>query len=236
MNMPPVAPDSVAAFDAEHERVMLDLPWYVNGTLSESGQASVGAHLARCLVCRRELAALNALSSAVTSRVREPRAEAALARIHARFDDESTRRRLFPWAAAAVLVIVAGLAGFVGINTGLLGGSAGNTGYLTLGARSVDARENSLVTARIVFGHGVTERQLRETLLDAEAELIDGPTPRGAYTIGLPQVARGDDLQQAVAALRASDRVLFVEPIIAPPQRSRTDERPADGRSRGVAQ
>lgn len=221
--MTPVLPDSLAEYDAEHERVALDLPWHVNGTLSEAEQAGVRAHLAHCLVCRRELAALKALSSAVTIRSREPRAEAALARIHERFDDRSAQRRLFPWAAAAVLVAVAGLAGFVGINTGLLGDGKGNDGYLTLGVRSMDAPDLPLVTARIVFDHGVTERQLRDLLLDAEAELIDGPTPRGAYTIALPRVSRGDDLQQAVAALRASERVLFVEPILSVRQRRRAD-------------
>ncbi|MGR9089020.1 MAG: anti-sigma factor family protein [Gammaproteobacteria bacterium] len=220
MSMPS---DTIAAYDAEHERAALNLPWYVNGTLNEAEQADVRAHLAQCLVCRRELAALQVLSSAVAARTREPRTEAALARIHERCDDRSAQRRLFPWTAAAVLVIVAGLAGFVGINTGLLGSGSGHHGYLTLGARSINAPDVALVTARIVFGHGVTERQLRELLLDAQAELIDGPTPRGAYTIALPRVSRDDDLQQAVAALRASERVLFVEPVVSVRQRPRAD-------------
>jgi len=56
--------------------------------------------------------------------------------------------------------------------------------------------------------------QLRELLLLAQAELIDGPTPRGAYTITLPKVAQGDDLQAAVALLRDSKQEVFVEPIL----------------------
>ena len=223
MNMKPVDPDTLATYDDEHERASLNLPWYVNGTLNQVEHDQVRAHLAHCLVCRREHAALETLDNALATRIREPRAEAALARIHARFEDKTTQRRLFPWAAAAALVIVAGLAGFVGINTGLVGGGTGNHGYLTLGARSIDAPDVPLVTARIVFGHGVTERQLRELLLDADAELIDGPTPRGAYTIALPRASRGDDLQQAVAALRASERVLFVEPIVSVRQWPRAD-------------
>ena len=222
MTMNPGPPDSMSAYDAEHARAALDLPWYVNGTLPADEHAAVRAHLARCLVCRRDLAVLTTLGDAVASRTREPRAEAALARIHARLERGPSRRRLFPWAAAAALIIVAGLAGFVGINAGLPGGTD-NHGYLTLGARSVDATDMSHVTARIVFGHGTTERQLRELLLDAEAELIDGPTPRGAYTIALPRASRGGDLQQAVAALRASDRVLFVEPIVSVRQRRRAN-------------
>lgn len=223
MSMNPASPDSMSTHDAEHARAALDLPWYVNGTLQPTEHAAVRAHLARCLVCRRELANLTTLRAAIATRSREPRTEAALAQMHARLEHGPATRRLFPWAAAAALVIVAGLAGFVGFNTGLLGGGTDNHGYLTLGARSVDAAEQGHVTARIVFGHGTTERQLRELLLEAEAELVDGPTPRGAYTIALPGVSRGADLQQAVAALRASKRVLFVEPIVSVRQRRRTN-------------
>ncbi len=223
MSMKPLPPDAKSAYDAEHSRAALDLPWYVNGTLNATEHAMVRAHLSRCLVCRRELATLTTLREAVARRSREPRAEAALARIHARLERAPASRRLFPWAAAAALVIVTGLAGFVGVNTGLLGGASDEHGYLTLGSRSVDGADPDHVTARIVFGHGTTERQLRELLLAAEAELVDGPTPRGAYTIALPEVSRGDDLQQAVATLRASERVLFVEPIVSARQRRRAN-------------
>lgn len=223
MSMDSRAPDAKSAHEAAHTRAALVLPWYVNGTLSPDESTAVRTHLARCLVCRRELANLQSLLEAINARSHEPRTEAALDRMHARLERPPAARRLFPWAAAAALVVVAGLAGFIGMNTGLIGGDRDSHGYLTLGARSVDATAMSQVTARIVFGHGTTERQLRELLLAAGAELIDGPTPRGAYTIALPGVSPADDPQQAVADLRASARVLFVEPIVPVRQRRRAD-------------
>jgi len=212
---------TLAAHDAEHKRVSLDLPWYINGTLDPVEHGRVAAHIAGCLVCRRELSALGALDRAVANRDREPQVEAALGRLHQRIAATSGPKPYFPWAAAAVLAIVAGIGGFVGINSGLVGGYGAGTDYTTLGVRTIGAAADPMVTARIVFKRGVTEQQLRDLLLDAQAELIDGPTPRGAYTIALPQVVRGDDLQNAVVDLRASERVLFVEPIVSirPPAR-----------------
>jgi hypothetical protein len=105
-----------------------------------------------------------------------------------------TRARAYPWAAAAVLVIVTGLAGLINLNSGLTGDAQGTNRYITLGSRTIELVDEQIITARIVFDQDVTELQLRELLLLAQAELIDGPTPRGAYTITLPKVAQGDDL------------------------------------------
>ena len=74
--------------------------------------------------------------------------------------------------------------------------------------------ETGTYAARIVFDRDVTELQLRRLLLSSQVELIDGPTPRGAYTIAMPAVKNVEDLQAAVARLRDSKQVLFVEPIV----------------------
>jgi len=201
--------------DAAHDEVSLNLPWYVNGTLSGLERAAVEQHLRVCLPCRRESIALGALHEAVTARTCEPQCEAALGRLHQRLDEEQAEASYFPWAAAAVLVIVAGLAGFVGVNSGLIRGNESGSAYSTLGARTVKMVDTPVVTARIVFDHDITELQLRNLLLAADAELVDGPTKLGAYTIVLTKATPGDDLQAAVRTLRESKQVLFVEPIVA---------------------
>jgi anti-sigma factor RsiW len=96
---------TLAAHDAEHKRVSLDLPWYINGTLDPVEHGRVAAHIAGCLVCRRELSALGALDRAVANRDREPQVEAALGRLHQRIAATSGPKPYFPWAAAAVLAI-----------------------------------------------------------------------------------------------------------------------------------
>lgn len=204
----------LSTFDAQHDRVWENLPWFANNTLGDEERRESASHLSICLVCRREVDGLKALHEAMASRNLEPQCESALDRLHERLDESTRATPAVPWAAAAVLAIVTGLAGLININSGLMGSVSGNNAYMTLGARTTQLIDNKIVTARIVFDEGVTEFQLRELLLSAEAEMVDGPTARGAYTIAMPKVRRGEDLQAAVAKLRDSDRVLFVEPII----------------------
>jgi hypothetical protein len=206
--------NTLNAYDAEHDRVWSNLPWFVNQSLAAEEHDEAKTHLSTCLVCRREVVGLNALQEAISTRRSDPKCESALDRLHERLDGSESHTREFPWAAAAVLVIVTGLAGIINLNSGLTGDPIGTNAYSTLGARSIEMIDENIVTARIVFDQDITELQLRELLLSAQVELIDGPTPRGAYTIVLPDVRRGADLQSAVGKLRGSKRVLFVEPIV----------------------
>ena len=101
------------------------------------------------------------------------------------------------------------------VNTGLIGSTDGTGDYLTLGARTVVMGDDDVAKARIVFDQDMTELQLRKLLLAVDAELIDGPTPRGAYTIALPSITGSLEQQSAVEKLRESKRVIFVEPVVA---------------------
>jgi hypothetical protein len=133
-------------------------------------------------------------------------------------------RRVFPWAAAAVLAIVTGLTGMVALNTGLIGSGSGAGAFNTLGSRTIMMVDDNVSRARIVFDRDMTELQLRKLLLAVGAEMIDGPTPRGAYTIAFPEITSSNtDMRSAVAILRESKRVIFVEPIVSIGSSSRED-------------
>jgi hypothetical protein len=207
----------------EHDSVWANLPWFVNGTLKTTERVAAEAHLTSCLVCRREVVALKALQEIVSSRTADPRCEGALVRLHERIDQAAEGRRVFPWAAVAVLVVVAGLAGLVAVDHGLVADYGARDAFTTLGARTVYTLDDDVMKARIVFKQDVTERQLRELLLAVDAELIDGPTPRGTYTIAMPRVLRTDDVRAAVERLRESRRVIFVEPIVSSGSQRRYD-------------
>ena len=213
---------NLTALGAEHDRVWANLPWFVNATLSAAEQREATVHLSSCLVCHRALAGLRALQNAVTGRTAEPRCEAALDRLHERMVEGANPRRVFPSAAAAVLAIVTGLTGMVALNTGLIG--SGDGAFNTLGSRTIMMVDDNVARARIVFDQDMTELQLRKLLLAVDAEMIDGPTPRGAYTIAFPEITSSNtDMQSAVAILRESKRVIFVEPIVSIGSSSRED-------------
>ncbi|MFT4562775.1 MAG: hypothetical protein ACI9BW_002522 [Gammaproteobacteria bacterium] len=204
----------LSAFESEHDRVWANLPWFVNETLDADEFVEAKKHLATCLVCRREIASLKVLSKVLSTRTLDPQCETALDRLHARLDENNQQAWTFPWAAAAVLVIVTGLAGIINLNSGLLTNSGANDAYITLGARTTEMGETGTFSARIVFARDVTEFQMRRLLLSSQVELIDGPTPRGAYTIAMSAVTNSADLQTALGKLRDSKQVLFVEPIV----------------------
>ena len=71
------------------------------------------------------------------------------------------------------------------------------------------------LTARLVFYHNVTEGQLRSVLLSVGADLVDGPTPRGVYTIVIHQTAASGGAASALSHLRHSRKVVYVEPTLA---------------------
>ena len=204
---------TATSLEDEHIQVSRVLPWYVNGTLDDAERATVTEHLASCLRCRREIALLKTLQSTIISHEVDPQCEAALTRLHARIETAAAPRASFPWAAAAVLVIVAGVAAVAMVNSGFT--KANNT-YVTLGARAIAVDESDrMFKARIVFDQDLTELQLRQLLLGSHAELIDGPTERGTYTIALPAIRDASELHTTLARLRLSRRVIFVEPIVS---------------------
>lgn len=99
------------AGDTDHDRIDGLLPWYVNGTLDDEGRACVEAHVAGCGECRESLSLLQRVESAVnrdpaTPLVPPPRPDRLLGRI----DAAESRRRRWPWAAAAAIVVLAVLA------------------------------------------------------------------------------------------------------------------------------
>ncbi|HMM77139.1 MAG TPA: zf-HC2 domain-containing protein [Gammaproteobacteria bacterium] len=199
-------------YAARHAAVFELLPWYVNGTLAAAERARVLAHLEGCLSCRRELELLEALQRALRAPASERRCEDALRRLHARM---ATREKTSPpWAAAAVLALVVGLVSTLSGNTEASVAWLKNTGLSMMSQSHVADSSTESVRAHLVFYDNITERQLRALLLSVGADLIEGPTPQGVYTVAFTHTADPEEIRRVLSELRHSRRVIYAEPLM----------------------
>jgi len=203
-----------ADFAARHAASFEVLPWLVNGTLPESERASVSAHLDACLVCRRERERLRVLAALVKAPSEEQRCEDALRRLHARISKRAPEARPAPWAAAAVLALVVGLVTTLSDNTEASVAWLKNTGLSMMSQSHVADSSSSAIRAHLVFYDNITERQLRALLLSVGADLIEGPTAGGVYTIAFSRAPNPQAVDTALSELRHSRRVVYAEPLL----------------------
>ena len=202
-------------FDAEHQSAWAVLPWHVNRTLRGAEAARVASHLKHCLVCRREAELLDRLAEYTAAPKLNVECEDALRRLTSRIDGQQHKVRHLPWAAAAMLVVVTGLIGWVSDNTETSTAWLRNAGYSMLNK----PHSEPMVAAngpqvRLVFYDDITERQLRALLLAVGADVVEGPTPQGVYTLAFSHNTSPSAVVDAIRKLRYSGRVIFAEPTL----------------------
>jgi hypothetical protein len=202
-------------FDARHIAAFELLPWLVNGTLAAGERTEVLAHLDACLVCRRERERLRVLAALVRAPSAAQRCEEALHRMHARMQRQPRSPARAPWAAAATLVLVTGLVALLADSTESSVAWLRNTGLSMMSQSHVTDSAAPALRAHLVFYDNITERQLRALLLSVGADLIEGPTAGGVYTISFPRAAGAQEAAGALTALRHSRRVVYAEPLLA---------------------
>ena len=212
-------PDSSTAtprslYAARHDAAFELLPWLANGTLRGVERATVLEHLDGCLTCRRELEALHALANVVRAPRTDRRCEDALRRLHARMTRRPSVHTAPPWVAAAVLALVVGLVSTLSDNTESSVAWLKNTGLSMMSQSHVADSSAGSVRAHLVFYDNITERQLRALLLSVGADLIEGPTQQGVYTVAFMHVTNQLAVEQALTELRHSRRVVYAEPVM----------------------
>jgi hypothetical protein len=191
-----------------HSEIVQLLPWYVNGTLSEDERSAAEVHLAQCQECSRELKQLKELESAVLGVAEQAPApsSAGLNRVLARIEVyEKERQRAHekrfggltwlsdawtswwqptPNLARAViavqLLVILALAGMLSLRKG-----PGGTGETAGGPAGVQ-RPQEVTQISVSFVDGVSERMIRETLLNIKGRIVDGPSVLGLYTVEVP--------------------------------------------------
>ncbi len=205
---------AAGGFAARHAAAFELLPWLVNGTLAAAERGEVLAHLDHCLVCRLERDRLRVLAALVRAPSEQQRCEDALRRLHARMARRPVAPERAPWSAAAVLALVVGLVALLTDNTEASVAWLKNTGLSMMSQSHVTDSAAAEIRAHLVFYDNITERQLRALLLSVGADLIEGPTDGGVYTIAFPRAANAQAAAEALTTLRHSRRVVYAEPLL----------------------
>ena len=208
-----------AAFSEAHRDAQELLAWYVTGKLEPDEHTRVGAHLAGCGACQRDLAFQRKLEAGIAampvdveqgwSRLRElaeaEEAEALPVTRRPRFGREQAG--YLGWGIAASLAVALGATLMPTAATQLARNDGPDGAYHALGAAPAAARGNMIV----IFRPDVTEAEMRDALRAAGARLVDGPTAADAYVLSTPAARR----TAALALLKARHEIVLAEPMDA---------------------
>jgi hypothetical protein len=210
----------------EHQEISALLPWYVNGTCSDSDRLRVDAHLPGCVVCREDLTReqfVHQRMAADTSIEYMP--AASLRRLQARLDGAApesadvpldastggmTRHRSIPWhgvmaASVAVMAVAVSLLAADRWLESRTRASAPN--YRTVTTPTPRA-PNQVI--RAVFAPTITLIELQGLLDEAGLKIVAGPSEAGVYSLAANSRR---PVSASLALLRAHSNVRFAESI-----------------------
>ncbi len=169
------------------------LPWYVNGTLSESEKARVEAYLDDYPEARKELELLRQLAAHSTEDQPEPPGELGVARLRRDIRRQGHKGSMSRWwrpvAIAASLILA--------VQSALLVWPRDATEYRLAGGAAAEVQ--------ITFAPQASEQTIRTLLQDVGAEIVGGPGRLGVYHLSFDS---STDIEQALARLRAHNRIV----------------------------
>ena len=222
----------------DHDELVNLIPWYVKGKLSEGENAVVKQHLDTCESCRLEASNSTALAAELAMPKESWRPSAAhFASIMAEVDkleaaekpkqasNTVTKAGFFQrlqlvfaqtprpvrWTLAveslvfAVLAAVMVLPGVIHIN------KAQPSAFETLSNLETPPAQSGQML-RVVFADDITAKELSDLLLQTKAQIRQGPSTVGAYTV---ETAVGD-ADKVQVTLRAHPKVKLVLPATTP--------------------
>lgn len=205
---------------ASHEQAVELIPWLVNESLVGKEKEAVLEHAQSCVICRRDLDDLEQLRNAIMSASSlQPIPAPDMRNINTRVDaliDRQNRGLLLisrlreafesPWriafiAQSVLLVVLAGL---------LLWPGPRHAEYTTLTQSQYLPPGNHV---RVVFSPELTQFELIELLGSLELTIIDGPSNRGVYTLGVAKRMSVEDRDKLIMGLQEDPKVLFAQPV-----------------------
>ena len=228
---------------AEHAEISLLIPWYANGTLDAAQRRSVVRHLEGCAECRLDLDQMQLTQTrwqhaptAVEPRGNFARLMAAIeaAEAQAPTPAPAARTRKAPraaWWQSAAEWLGAGQLGLSGGGLALAsvagalvvvavvrqappGDDASSFHTLATRGSMANLTDRDL---RVVFDPTTNPEQIAKIFAKINAQIIDGPSGIGAYTVRLDGAADDAASVAAVAEkLRLSPLVMLAEPALPP--------------------
>jgi hypothetical protein len=201
-----------------HRRVRSLLPWYAQRTLDPAETRDVAQHLADCATCRAALAEVQQLAAQIANSDCAPVADTntdAFDLMRARIAADSSAPQRAPRAVArAPRWLWLALAAQCATVAVLWPGSSPQpsrhaASYRTLAASPTQVPQQFV---RVVFDPALTEAALRRLLGELPAQIANGPSAYGVYTL---RVA-AHDRERILQSLRTRHEVRFAEPASDP--------------------
>jgi hypothetical protein len=203
-----------------HEQATELLPWLVNDSLVDKEKESVLEHAQSCVICRRDLDDLEQLRDSIMSAsslklIPAPDMRNVNARIDALIDRQNRGSLLIarlreafesPWriafvAQSVLLVVLASV---------LLWSGPRDAEFTTL-TQPDHLPDGHYI--RVVFSPELTQSEFIELLDNLELTIVDGPSSRGVYTLGVAKAMSVDDHDKLVTDLQGEPNVLFAQPV-----------------------
>jgi anti-sigma-K factor RskA len=218
--------------NTEHTELEGLIPWYVNGTLSAEESAAVEQHMAVCKQCQSEALRCQSLVGQLPAAQEIWKPSAAhfadilanvdkLEAVTAKPDTRRTKARLgffqrisvglsqtpspVRWTLAFETLAFAALALFLVLpnspipKTGRIFETLSNAELPTTKGKSI----------RLVFSEDMTTRELFDLLKQAKAQIRQGPSEVGSYTV---EVASQDEAS-SLSVLRANPKVRLAQAV-----------------------
>lgn len=201
-----------------HEQASELLPWLVNESLPENEREAVLAHTQNCVICRRELDALESLQTSITRTGAAQQIPAPdMREINTRIDRLIERRGRWrrwlmrcgdwlgnPWRTAFAVQAVVLLA----VASALFWSPSPTPEFTTLTSPASVADRTYL---RVVVAPEFDGASARQFLSDNRLIVVEGPSSRGVYKLR-PEESSAD-LDAIAAELLRNPNILFAEPM-----------------------
>jgi anti-sigma factor RsiW len=192
-----------------HEEALELLPWYINGTLSDTEHSAVERHVRTCLTCRIALQEQNRIAALLKQQPTVPLSadggfEALLARI-----DKAQRPELGLFGMRAPrlarLATATALAASIALAAWLVILGTDSSREATFVTASQSATGN--VEIDVVFAPEVPEAD-KHALIREVGGVMSGPSAVGRYRVRVAEENHAD-ADAIIARLRADERVRF---------------------------